>query len=106
MGNNQNKFRCIAKPNVDFTKYGFADDKREYSICLGSMKRIIIHKEGIKRVVFNLSTVDSIKLICEMYKDGAISFVPNTKIKRHYLSLSEDEYKKVLEMREKENDKG
>ena len=58
----------------------------------------------MRKVVFNISTVDSIKVICEMYKDGAISFEPNVKIKRHYLVLTDEEYKLVMEKREQVDD--
>ena len=104
MGNNQNKFVCIAKPNVDFTKYGLKDDKTDYNLFLNGLLRIRVNKKGMRKVVFNISTVDSIKVICEMYKDGAISFEPNVKIKRHYLVLTDEEYKLVMEKREQVDD--
>ena len=96
----KSEFVIMAKPNIDYTKYGFRKEKNnEYTFWLKTL-RINITKS--LRVHYNQVTADVIKVFCEMAKDDAIYFMPNDLVKTHTLILTHKEYEAVMKMRKEE----
>ena len=102
MGTRKNKFVCVMKKEVDFSKYGFKLEFGNWRYFNGTL-RIEINTKS-KKVHFNNITVDVIKIIVDMAKDKCIEFVPAIEAQTHTLLLTNKEYQIIMEMREKEND--
>ena len=102
MGLRKNKFVCVMKKEVDFSKYGFKLEFGNWIYFNGTL-RIEINPKS-KKVHFNNITVDVIKIIVDMVKDKCIEFVPAIEAQTHTLLLTNKEYQIIMEMREKEND--
>ena len=102
MGLRRNKYVCVMKKEVDFSKYGLKLESGNWMYFNGTL-RIEINTKS-KKVHFNNVTVDVIKIIVDMAMDGCIEFIPSLEAKTHTLILTNKEYQAIMEMREKEKD--
>lgn len=102
MGNHKNKFVCVMKKEVDFSKYGFELEFGNWRYFDRTL-RIEINTKS-KKLHFNNVTVDVIKIIVDMAKDKCIEFIPALEAQTHTLLLTNKEYQTIMEMRKKVDD--
>ena len=91
----------ICKKGVDYTKYGFVEDKKEWTTWTSFRKLTI--KKATMTLHFNLPNLDDMKIFYEMIKDGVVVWkdIPRNKGRKHYLNLDDEEYKLIQERRKK-----
>lgn len=92
----QIKTLCFAKPNVDYTKYGFKDDGRDCSYWFNNTRRMYFDKKNL-RVYFNCMTTEVLFVFYLLAKDNVIEFKQVTKA--HTITLTNEEYEVIMKMR-------
>lgn len=89
----------ICKNGIDYSKYGFVEDKEEW-VVYSSFKKLIIKKETMT-LHFNLPDLKEMAVFYEMVKDGVVIWkdIPRNKCRYHYIYLDDEEYKLIQERR-------
>ena len=97
------KMVCVVEKGFDYSKYGFKEDKKEYSLYIG-IKRLYFNKNNYI-MHFNMVTIEVLYVLYQMIKDDVIKFESYDKVKNEFkrkcLYLSDEEYKVIKEMRNK-----
>ncbi len=94
-------FNIIVKDTSQLTKYGFVKNKGDcYDLRTPQGICLWLRVERNKLMIISAST-PSIKVLCEMYKDGVIAF-EEYKHKKVYM-LTDDEAELLRKYRENKN---
>lgn len=93
----KNKILCFAKPNVDFSKYGFKNEYKTWSYWHNNTRRMYFDTNTY-RVYFNCMTTEVLYTFSKLIKDNVIYFKENSKV--HTLQLTDEEYEVIKKMRE------
>ena len=93
------------KKDVDYKKYGFVEDNKEWIVWRGT-RRITIKKANMS-VSFNMITNEILKIFSDMVRDGVItcSQVITTPRRYHYIGLDDEEYKLIQKRRNEKEQK-
>ncbi len=94
-----NNYLCVAKENVDFSRYGFIRQKGEWIFSLNNTKRITVKKDGIMR--FNNVSIDVLMVFSKLVKDEVIYFQRKEDSRTRSIVVSPKEYQLIMELRDK-----
>ena len=96
MKNNDIKVVCIADKNIDYSVFGFHFDNKEWVYWYNNTKRMYFSTKDY-RVYFNQMTTQVLKVFFEMAQANVIKFIEYKN--EHRMCLSDEEYKVIQEMR-------
>ncbi len=93
--------RFVVNKNADLSKYGFEEDTKEWVVWQGT-RRLWVRKSDYL-LHFNMITNETLSIFYDMIKDNIVKYVdkPLKPCNYHYIGLSNDEYKLILDKRNK-----
>ena len=102
-------YDIIVKDVTKLKDYGFihnekslfsADDYRYYTKTRSTPQLIV--DTNRRCVLLNSPSAVSVKVLCEMYKDGVIEFVDYRTKPKYQVSVTKEEYEMIMKLRKGE----